>query len=126
MATNTKKGEKVAEQAINSVNTAVDLSQKTANVVLDGTVKVAEMTDDYVQNAVKLGLDTQEAGMNIASSYFNAMAKVNREWIKFFSSNGERMIDTVGDMTKKQVDGIVESGVEIVENASQQVKQAAK
>ncbi len=126
MATNTNKGEKVAEQAINSVNTAVDLSQKTANVVLDGTVKVAEMTDDYMQNAVKLGLNTQEAGLNIAGSYFNAMAKVNREWIKFFSSNGEKMIETVGDMTKKQVDGIVESGVEIVENASQQVKQAAK
>ncbi len=126
MATNTKKGEKVADQTIDSINTAVDLSQKTANAVLDGTVKMAEMSDDYFQNAVKLGLETQEAGLNVAGKYFNTMVGINREWIKFFSTNGEKMINAAGDMTKRQMDGIVESSVEIVENATSQVKQAAK
>ena len=87
---------------------------------------MAEMSDDYFQNAVKLGIETQEASMNVAGKYFNTIVGINREWIKFFSTNGEKMINAAGDMTKRQMDGIVESSVEIVENATSQVKQTAK
>ena len=99
-----KHEEKQTQRATEeTVSSAIDLSQKTAEVVLDGAVKTVEMTDKYMRNAIQLGLDAQEAGVNIARNYLDNMARINHQWINLFASTGERTIHSVGDSIKKPV-----------------------
>lgn len=121
-----KTTEQAAEQTVKNVNSVIELSQETANVVLDGVVKTAEFADNYFRNVIKVGLDTQEAGVNVARSYFDSMAKINRGWISLFAQTGENTINSVGDTVKKPVNDAIAAGAEIVANASAQARQAAK
>jgi hypothetical protein len=113
-------------QTVENVNSVIDLSQETANVVLDGVVKTAEFADSYFRSVIKVGLDAQEASVNIARSYFDNMAKVNRGWIGLFAQTGESTINSVGDTVKKPVNDAIAAGAEIVANASAQARQASK
>lgn len=124
-----KKGTKAtgaAEQTVENVNSAIELSQETANVVLDGVVKTVEFADSYFRNVIKVGLDAQEAGVQVAKSYFDGMAKINRGWISLFAESGEKTINSVGESIRKPVNNVIEAGAEIVANASAQARQSAK
>jgi len=125
-----KKGTKMtghaAEQTVESVNSAIELSQETANVMFGGAVKTVELADSYVRNVIKVGLDVQEAGVNIARSYFDSMAKINRGWLSLFAETGEKTITAVGDGVQKPLNDVIAAGAEIVANASAQARQAAK
>lgn len=126
MKKGTKTTEQAAEQTVDSVNCAVELSQETANVVLDGTVKTVELAGTYFRDVIKVGLDVQEAGLNVARSYFDGMANINRGWLSLFAGTGEKTINTVGDTVKKPINDAIAAGAEIVANASAQARQAAK
>ena len=124
-----KKGTKAtgaAEQTVENVNSAIELSQETANVVLDGVVKTVEFADSYFRNVIKVGLDAQEAGVQVARSYFDGMAKINRGWISLFAESGEKTINSVGETIRKPVNNVIEAGAEILASASAQARQAAK
>ena len=113
-------------QAVESVNSAIELSQKTVNTMFESTVKTAEMANGYMQNMVQVGLDAQESGVNVARNYFDSMSKLNRQWINLFSTTGERTINTAGDNIKNSMNSVVAGGAEIVDNAAAQAKQATK
>lgn len=119
----TKQTRHAAEETVSS---AIELSQKTAEVVLDSAVKTAEMTDNYVRSAMQLGLNAQEAGINIAKNYLDNIARINREWINLFAVTGERAIDSVGDSIKKPVSDAFKNSAQAAENAQAQAKHAAK
>ena len=121
-----KKGTKTTEQAVENVNSAIELSQETANVVLDGAVKTVEFADTYFRNVIKVGLDAQETGVQIARSYFDSMARINRGWISLFAETGEKTITAVGDSIQKPINDAIAAGAEIIANASAQARQAAK
>jgi hypothetical protein len=122
----TKTTGQAAEQTVENANCAIGLSQDTANVVLDGVVNTVEFADSYFRNVIKVGLDAQEASVNIARNYFDGMAKINRGWISLFAQTGESTINSVGDTVKKPVNDAIAAGAEIVANASAKARQAAK
>ncbi len=126
MKKGTKATGQATEQTVESVNCAMELSQETANVVFDGAAKTVELADSYFRNVIKVGLDAQEAGVNVARSYFDSMAKINRRWISLFAETGEKTINSVGESVKKPVNDAIAAGAEIVANASAQARQAAK
>ena len=126
MKKGTKATGQAAEQAVENVNSAIELSQETANVMLDGVVKTVEFADSYFRNVIKVGLDAQEASVNIARSYFDSMAKINRGWISLFDETGEKTITAVGDSVQKPINDAIAASAEIVANASAQARQAAK
>lgn len=118
--------QEATEQTIDSVNSAIELSQKTANVVFESTVKTAELANGYMRNMMQVGLDAQESGVNVARNYFESINKINRQWISLFSNTGERTINTAGDTVKNTVNSAVANGAEIVDNAAKQAKQTAR
>ena len=118
--------ETMTGQTVESVNSAIELSQKTASAVFESTVKTAEVANGYVQNMVQVGLDAQESGVNVVRNYFDNMSKLNRQWINLFAQTGERTIDSTGDTVKNTMNNVVAGGAEIVDNAAAQAKQATK
>lgn len=118
--------QEATEQTIETMNSAIELSQKTANVVFDSSVKTAELANGYVQNMMQVGLDAQQNGVNVARNYFESINKINRQWINLFSNTGERTISTAGETVKNTVNGAITGGAEIVDNAATQAKRAAK
>ena len=126
MKKGTKTTRQAAEQTVENVNSAIELSQETANVVLDGVVKTVEFADSYFRNVIKVGLDAQEAGVNVARNYFDSMANINRGWISLFAETGEKTINAVGDSVQKPVNDAIAAGANIIANASAQARQAAK
>ncbi len=127
MKQNTKEAaETMTGQAVESVNSAIELSQKTANVMFESTVKTAEIANGYMQNMVQVGFDMQESGVNVARNYFDNMSKLNRQWINLFSGTGERTINSAGDAVKNTMNNVVAGGTEIVDNAATQAKVATK
>ena len=118
--------QEVTGQAIESVNSAIELSQKTAKAVFESTVKTAEVANGYMQNMVQVGLDAQESGVNVARNYFDSISKINRQWLNLFANTGERTINTAGDTVKNTMNNVVAGGAEIVDNAAAQAKQATK
>ena len=106
----------------------VELSQKTADVVLNGAVETMEMGNEYFQNLVKVGLDAQTAGINITRNYFDNLAEVQKSWINLFASNGDKAIKAVADMSvsvQEKVNNVAEKVGEKVETAATQAKTAA-
>ena len=126
MKKETKTTGRAAEQTVENINSAIELSQDTANAVLNGAVKTVELADNYFRNMIKVGLDAQETGINIARNYFDGMARINRGWLSLFAETGEKTINVVGDSVQKPVNDVIAAGAEIVANASAQARQAAK
>lgn len=126
MKKETRQTRQAAEQTIETVNSTIELSQKTANVILDGAVKTAGLADAYMRNLIQVGLDTQEASVNVARSYYEGMAQINRGWLDLFAATSEKTISSIGEVVKKPINDVVAVGAEVVENASAQAKQSAK
>ena len=118
--------QEATEQTIDTMNSAVELSQKTANVMFESTVKTAEVANGLVQNMVQVGLDAQESGVNVARNYFESINKINRQWINLFSNTGERAISTAGETVRNTMNSAVANGAEIVDNAATRAKAATK
>lgn len=121
-----KKNTQTANEMVDTVNSVIELSQETANVMLDSTIKTADMATGYYRDMVKVGLDMQETGVNIAKNYFDNMAKINRSWINLFAETGEKTIKSVGENVQKPINDMIANGSEVVENAAAQAKSAAK
>ncbi len=118
--------QEATEQTIDAMNSAIELSQKTANVMFESTVKTAELANGYMQNFVQVGLDAQESGVNVARNYFESMSKLNRQWINLFANTGERTINTSGETVKNTVNNAVSNGADIVDTAATKAKAATK
>ncbi len=126
MKQETKKTGQVSEQMMENVNTAVELSNKAANVMLESAVKSAELTNNFYRNSMNIGLDVTEAGIGVARNYFSQMNRINQEWIGLFNKAGEKTITSVSDNFRKPVNEVIQAGADVVANASAQAKQAAK
>lgn len=126
MKKGTKATGQAAEQTVENANCAMELSQDAANVVFESVVKTVEMAGSYFRNVINVGLDVQEASVNIARSYFDGMAQISRGWLNLYAETGEKTINSVGETIKKPVNDAIAAGAEIIANASAQARQAAK
>lgn len=130
MATATKrattKAKNVTEQASESVSSMIGLGQETANIALDGMVQTATVANGYTQNMLSVGMNAQEAGLNVARSYVNNMNKIGQDWINLFARTGERTINSISELefaVQREVTDIAE---DVVDNAKKTVEVAQK
>jgi hypothetical protein len=89
---------KATNQVQEGINNAVELSQKTANLMLKGAVQTAEVTEGYVQGMYKAGYDTNVDALKVAKNYWDAMTEIRKDWLQLFADNGEKAINTVANM----------------------------
>lgn len=124
---------KATNQVQEGLNTAVELSQKTANTMLKSAVQTAEVTEHYVQGLYKVAYDTNMDALKVAKNYWDAMAELRMDWLKLFSQTGEKAITAVGDIeipfqkqTTEFVSSFVEGAQKTFENLTAPAKSAAK
>ena len=89
---------KATNQIQEGINTAMELSQKSANTMLKGAVQTVEVTEHYVQGLYKVGYDTNVEALKVAKNYWDAMTELRHDWLKLFSETGEKAITAVGNI----------------------------
>ena len=120
-------------QVNETIETAVELTQKTAQTALKGAVQTAEVTENYVQGMYKVGYDTNVEVLKVAKNYWDAATEIRQDWLKLFAQTGENLINATANMElplQKEVSefgkGIINNVQETVENLSAKTKTAAK
>jgi len=115
------------------IDSAVELTQKTAQTTLKGAVQTAELTEGYVQGMYKVGYDTNVEALKVAKNYWDAATEIRQDWLKLFAQTGENFINATANMElplQKEVSefgkGIINNVQETVENLSAKTKAAAK
>jgi hypothetical protein len=114
-----------------TIETAMELTQKTANLTLKTAVQTAEVTEGYVQGMYKAGYDANADALKIAKGYWDATSQIRQDWLKLFASTGEAFINSAAKMELPLQKEVVELGKNIlsnvektVENVTAQAKQA--
>jgi hypothetical protein len=116
-----------------TIDTAVNLTEKSANVALQTVVKSAEVTESYVQGIYKAGYDANVDALKVAKNYWDAASEIRQDWIKLFASTGERFIKAAANMElplQKEISDVAKNVVgnveETVQNLGKQAKAATK
>ena len=112
---------------------AMNLTEKSANVALNSAVQTAEVTEGFVQGIYKAGYDTNFEALKVAKNYWDATSAIRTDWIKLFATTGENFIKAAGNMElpfQKEMNDVVKNvanNVEkTVENMTAQAKTATK
>lgn len=120
-------------QVNETIETAVELTQKTAQTALKGAVQTAEVTESYVQGMYKVGYDTNVEALKVAKNYWDATTQIRQDWLKLFAQTGENLINATANMElplQKEITdfgkGIVNNVQDTVENLTSKAKTAAK
>ncbi|MEZ5424671.1 MAG: hypothetical protein R2747_00275 [Pyrinomonadaceae bacterium] len=116
-----------------TIDTAVELTQKSAQTALKGAVQTAELTENYVQGLYKVGYDTNAEALKVAKNYWDAATQIRQDWLKLFAQTGEQLIDAAAKMElplQKEMTqfgkGVISNVEKTVENFTPQAKTAAK
>lgn len=116
-----------------TIETAVELTQKTAQTTLKSAVQTVELTEEYVQGLYKVGYDTNVGALKVAKNYWDAASQIRQDWVKLFAQTGEYLIDATAKMElplQKEIadfgKGIVSNVEKTVENFTPQAKTTAK
>ncbi len=116
-----------------TIDNAINLTEKTADVSLQTVVKTAEVAEDYVQGMYKAGYDANVDALKVAKSYWDATSAIRQEWIKLFASTGERFIKAAANMElplQKEINDVAKNVIsnveETVQNLGKQAKAATK
>jgi hypothetical protein len=81
-----------------SFESAVELTQKSANVALKSAVQTAEITENYVQGLYKAGYNANIDALRVAEGYWTATSQIRQDWIKLFAATGEAFINSAAKM----------------------------
>jgi hypothetical protein len=116
-----------------TIDNAMNLTEKTANVTLQSAVKSAEVAEGYVQGMYKAGYDANVDALKVAKNYWDATSEIRQDWIKLFATAGEKLIKSAVNMElplQKEVTdfgkSILNNVEQTVENLNKQAKAAAK
>lgn len=82
----------------NSMNKAVELTQKSAIATLKGAVGTADMTESYIQGVYKAGYDANVDALKVAKGYWDATSEIRQDWVKLMAETGETVIDRAAAM----------------------------
>jgi hypothetical protein len=125
----------MTKKAINNetIETAVELTGKTANATLKTAVRTAEVAEGYVQGMYKAGYETNVEVLKVAKNYWDATSEIRQDWIRLFAATGENLINSAVKMELPLQKEIAELGKNVfetversVENLNKQAKTAAK
>jgi hypothetical protein len=116
-----------------TMDTAMELTQKSANLVLKGAVQSAEVAENYVQGMYKVGYDANVEALKTAKNYWDTASQIRQDWLKLFANVGENFINSAAKMElplQKEVTDIARNIIanveESVENLTKQAKTATK
>ena len=105
-----------------AIDTAVELTQKTANLTLKTTVQAAEVTEGYVQGMYKAGYDANVDALKVAKGYWDATTEIRQDWIKLFASTGEAFINSAAKMELPLQKEVVEFSKNVLSNVEKTVE----
>jgi hypothetical protein len=116
----------------NEMNKVVELTQDTAKATVNTSVEVARLAENSLQGLYKVGYDMNEAGLNVAKGYWDALSAIRNEWINLFEQTGEKAVDAIGTLSNIEVPfqkeisefggNIFASGEKVFNMAADQVK----
>ena len=116
-----------------TIDTAVELTQKTASLTLKGAVQTAEATNGYLEGMYVAGYNANVEALKVAKNYWDATSQIRQDWIQLFSTTGEKLIKAAGNMELPLQKEVVELGrnfyanvEDSVENLNKQAKAATK
>jgi hypothetical protein len=116
-----------------TIDNAVNLTEKSANVALQTVVKSAEVAEGYVQGMYKAGYDANVDALKVAKNYWDAASEIRQDWIKLFASTGEKFIKAAVNMElplQKEINDVAKNVIsnveETVQNLGKQAKAATK
>ncbi|HEY8561193.1 MAG TPA: hypothetical protein VIL74_12530 [Pyrinomonadaceae bacterium] len=115
-----------------AIDTAVELTQKTASLTLKSAVQAAEVTEGYVQGMYKAGYDANVDALKVAKGYWDATSQIRQDWLRLFASTGESFINSAAKMELPLQKEVMDFGKNVlanvektVENMTAQAKSAA-
>ena len=116
-----------------TIETAMELTQKTANVTLKGAVQTAEVTENLVQGMYVAGYNANVEALKVAKNYWDATSQIRQDWLSLFAATGENFIKAAGKMELPLQKEVFELGKNLyanvensVETLNKQAKAAAK
>lgn len=116
-----------------TIDNAMNLTEKTASITLQSAVKTAEVAEGYVQGMYKAGYDANVDALKVAKNYWDAVSDIRQDWIKLFAATGEKFIKSAVNMElplQKEVadfgKSVLNNVEQTVENLNKQAKAAAK
>ncbi len=81
-----------------TIDRAVNITEKTASVSLQTAVKTAEVAESYAQGLYKAAYDANIDGLKVARNYWDAATEIRQDWVNLFSTTGERFIKAAANM----------------------------
>lgn len=105
-----------------AIDTAVELTQKTANVTLKSAVQAAEATESYVQGVYKAGYDANVDALKVAKGYWDATSQIRQDWIKLFATTGESFINSAAKMELPMQKELMDLGKSVFANVEKSVE----
>src|SRR5215203_1053805 len=105
-----------------TIETAIELTQKTANVTLKSTVQAAEATEGYVQGMYKAGYDANTDALKVAKGYWDATSQIRQDWLKLFASTGEAFISSAAKMELPLQREVMDFGKSVLANVEKTVE----
>src|SRR5215207_4986076 len=105
-----------------TIETAMELTQKTANLTLKTAVQTAEVTEGYVQGMYKAGYDANVDALKVAKGYWDATSQIRQDWIKLFASTGEAFINSAAKMELPLQKEVAEFGKSVLANIEKTVE----
>ena len=109
-----------------AIDTAMELTQKTANVTLKSAVQAAETTEGYVQGLYKVGYDANVDALKVAKGYWDATSQIRQDWVQLFAATGENFVKAAGNMELPLQKEVVELGKNLYTNVEQSVENLNK
>ena len=112
-----------------TLDTALELTQKTANTTLKSAVQTVDVAEGYVQGMYKAAYDANFEGLKVAKGYWDASSQIRQDWVKLFSSTGESFINAAAKMElpfQKEVSDIARNVITNVEKSIENVTAQAK
>ena len=105
-----------------AIDTAIELTQKTANVTLKSAVQAAEATEGYVQGMYKAGYDANVDALKVAKGYWDATTQIRQDWLKLFASTGEAFINSAAKMELPLQKEVMDFGKSVLANVEKTVE----
>lgn len=99
-----------------SFESAVELTQKSANVALKSAVQTAEVAENYAQGLYKAGYNANIDALRVAEGYWAAASQIRQDWIKLFAATGEAFINSAAKMELPIQKEVTEIGKTVVAN----------
>jgi len=115
------------------IDTAMELTQKTASLTLKSAVQAAEVTEGYVQGIYVAGYNANVEALKVAKNYWDATSQIRQDWLNLFAATGENFIKAAGNMELPLQKEAMEFGKDVYanveksfENLNKQAKAAGK